>query len=339
MAQSKMSEVLQRRELTGKALVTLGLVGAAVAMGLYFSSLIVPWLLDLATNTLKLGLTCAAIAALGYVFFNPKTRMLITYGYASFVRFLTMRFTELDPIGILNTYVSRLKERLESMDEAIGSLNGHVKQLSDVIDQNEQKRKNAMSRAEQAHKIAERGGEQADVMRAETAAASHAAGRLADSNKRLTKSLTQGEGLLRNLRKLRGAVDVSIKDIAQNVEVMTTENRMMKQGFKAFKQARGALGADDNERELYEMTLDRLSTDYNEKMGQIDEFMNASQSLINGAELDNMVYEDDALKQIAAKNASAPVEAVPQQTKVRVGGDDPDDPPNSFGDLYNQKRP
>ena len=204
MAQSKMSEVLQRRELTGKALVTLGLVGAAVAMGLYFSSLIVPWLLDLATNTLKLGLTCAAIAALGYVFFNPKTRMLITYGYASFVRFLTMRFTELDPIGILNTYVSRLKERLESMDEAIGSLNGHVKQLSDVIDQNEQKRKNAMSRAEQAHKIAERGGEQADVMRAETAAASHAAGRLADSNKRLTKSLTQGEGLLRNLRKLRG---------------------------------------------------------------------------------------------------------------------------------------
>ena len=339
MAQSKMSEVLQRRELTGKALVTLGLLGAAGAMGVYYFSLILPWLIDLTSNMFKLGVTCAAITALAYVFFNPKTRMLVSYGYASFVRFLTMRFTELDPIGILNTYVSRLRERLESMDEAIGSLNGHVKQLAEVIEQNETKRKNAMSRAEQAHKIAEKGGDQADVMRAETAAASHAAGRLADSNKRLTKSLTQGEGLLRNLRKLRGAVDVSIKDIAQNVEVMTTENRMMKQGFKAFKQARGALGADDSEREMYEMTLDRLSTDYNEKMGQIDEFMNASQSLINGAELDNMVYEDDALKQIAAKNASsAAVEAVPQ-TKVRVGGEDDDDPPNSFGDLYNQKRP
>jgi hypothetical protein len=338
MAQSKMSEVLQRRELTGKALVTLSLLGSVGALGVYYFSRILPWLIDLTQNMLTLGVTCAAIAVLGYVFFNPKTRMLASYGYASFVRFITMRFTELDPIGILNTYVSRLRERLESMDEAIGSLNGHVKQLAEVIEQNEQKRKNAMARAEQAHKIAEKGGEQADVMRAEMAAASHAAGRLADSNKRLTKSLTQGEGLLRNLRKLRGAVDVSIKDIAQNVEVMTTENRMMKQGFKAFKQARGALGADDNEREMYEMTLDRLSTDYNEKMGQIDEFMNASQSLINGAELDNMVYEDDALKQIAAKNAGSPVEAVPQ-TKMRVGGDDDDDPPpNSFGNLY-QKRP
>lgn len=335
MAETKMSELLQRRELTGRVLVTFALLAAVAVAGLYGWSLIVPWLLDVAVNTTLLGIVCATAVLLAYGGWKFRTRA--SYMYASFVRWITARFVDLDPIGILNTYVARLVERLALMDEAIGSLNGQVKQLTDVIQENETQRQQAMARAEQAHKLAEKGGDNADTWRAQMASSSRQAKRLADSNKRLSKTLTQIEALLRDMRKLRGAVDVSIDDIKQNVDVMTREHRAITQGFAAFQQARRMLGGGGEEREMYEMTLDRLTTDYNEKMGQIDEFMETSKNLINGVDLDNMIAEDDALKEIEAKKPR--VESIPAANiRVEIPAADAEDAaPDSFADLYKSK--
>jgi hypothetical protein len=340
MADTKMSELLHKRELTGKVMVTLGLLGVVGVAGLKLWSLVLPWLIDVAANTLTLGLLCGAIFALGYIVLNSRTRMLLTYGYASFVRFITKRFVDIDPIGILNTYVSRLEDRKKEMDDAKGKLSGQVKELAGVIQQNEQERQQSMARAEAAHKAMEKGGEQADEYRAQMGLASRQAKRLADSNKRLTQTLTQIEDLLRKVRKLSVGVDASIEDIKQNVDVVTREHRAIAQGFKAFQAARRSLGAGP-EKELYEMTLDRLTSDYNEKMGEIEEFLEDSKKVISGVELDGMIAEDEAIAEIEAKkkgkvrvddDASAP------GVMTRVGDDAAEEAaPDSFASLYKGK--
>src|SRR5271168_551758 len=52
---SKISDMLQSRERWGRNLVSLLLVGALGAVGLYYWGMIVPWLIEVASDTLKLA--------------------------------------------------------------------------------------------------------------------------------------------------------------------------------------------------------------------------------------------------------------------------------------------
>src|SRR5271163_2761508 len=183
---NKISDLLKSREAWGKNVFTLALLGALAAVGIYWWGEIVPWLLEMATNTLKLAGVCAALAAVLWVVLDPKMRTLALYGYRSLTRWLTKQFVDIDPIGILNTYVSRLKERLAEMEEAIGSLQGQHDQLATFISKNEAERVHELQRAAQAKKIMAQGGDNAADMRGQMQLSGRQAGRLEASNKTLS---------------------------------------------------------------------------------------------------------------------------------------------------------
>lgn len=345
MAESKISEVLQSREQWGRRLITFAIIGGLGALGFYYWGLIVPFVLDVVTDTLKLALACIALVVLGFLVFDPRMRTNWIYLWSSFTRFITSQFIDIDPIGILKTYVARLRERLKEMTEAIGSLQGQRDQLAAFIAKNEDERIHELQRAKLAKKVVDGGGAGAADMRGQLALHGRQAGRLETSNKTLNALLARMDKLLAALKKLRDTSEVLVKDIENEVKVRTEEFKMITKGFAAFKRAQKMMATSGPEKELYDETLNRLADSYNEKMGQIEYFMEVSKSMINGADLDNMAYEDSALAQLDKWEKDGAGLSVPPingnsgvrvdvPTNVRISeAEEPS--PDSFSSLFN----
>jgi len=348
MAESnKISDLLQNREKWGQNVVTLLVLGVIACTGIYFWGAILPWLVEMVTNTLKLAGLCAGLAAMLWVVLDPKMRTLALYAYRSLTRWLTKQFIDIDPIGILNTYVARLKERLSEMEEAIGSLQGQRDQLAAFISKNEAERIHELQRAAQAKKIAAQGGENAADMRGQMGLSGRQAGRLEASNKTLTAQLTEMDKLLTRLKKMRDTSSVLMQDIQADVKLRTESYKMITKGFSAFQRAQKMMADSGPEKELYDETLEKLTEDYSQKMGQIEYFMEISKSRINGADLDNLAYEDSALAQLdkwekesaalddVAAKANVRVDAFSAVKNVRVGEEEAS--PDSFSELFDDK--
>jgi hypothetical protein len=284
---------LKKKEQIGYWIITLTILGILAATGIYFWGLIVPFLLDAATNTLKLVGVLAALGAVLYMAFDPRIRTLLLYGYNSFTRWLTSEFVEIDPIGILSTYVKRLAERVEEMDEAIGHLKGQRAALKEKIGKNEGEWKHEMQLAQQAQK---RGAE----MRGELTLHANQAGRLKKSTMTLQGMLDQLEALLATMTKMREAAFLMQQDIKNEVAIKTDERKMIMASYKAYRAGKAVIEGNASEKELFDLTMEKLADDYAQKMGEIEQFMDASKGFINGVDLDKGIYEEEALQQLKA---------------------------------------
>src|SRR5512135_1671520 len=123
MAESMQSR-LQKKENLWRNLITFGIIGGAGATALYFWSLIVPFLIEVATNTLKLTGLVAVLGLITYCVLDKRMRTLAAYLYNSATRWIISQFINIDPIGVLKTFINSLKEKLAELDLAISSLRG-----------------------------------------------------------------------------------------------------------------------------------------------------------------------------------------------------------------------
>jgi hypothetical protein len=328
--------------------VTVAMLVAVGGLGIYFWGALLPWIISMLENTLTAIALAAIIAVIGVVVFDPRWRNLIVYGYKSLMRLLTSLFIEIDPIGILRTYVASLRAKLEDMDKSIANLRGQLIKLKEQIDKNESNRVQNLRMASEARK---RGEEMHDTF----VLKSRQAGRLEKSNMPLQSLYDKMDRLLKTLKKYRSASALLVEDIQNEVEVKTAERATLLAGYNAFSQARKIMQGGGDERELFDMTLEKLADDYGQKMGEIDVFMDLSKSIIDGAELDNGIYEADALAQLEAweqnKDTSSLLSNAPKRPAVRVdvptnvrvedsgaGAEEEEEPsPDSFSDLFNKK--
>ncbi len=90
-----------------------------------------PYLITLLENTLYAAGLFIGVGALLYVLLDPKFRTLIWYIYKSIMRSVTGMFVQIDPIGILESYIDSLKDNLHKMDKQIGALRGQMRKLKD----------------------------------------------------------------------------------------------------------------------------------------------------------------------------------------------------------------
>lgn len=286
---------LADRLKNGNRVVT-GLILAGIAgVGLYFWGQLVPWLIDVASNTLELAGLCAALFAVGILLFEPHARLLWIYGYRSMCRAITGAFIEIDPIGILKTYVSRLRSRLAEIMEAIGSLQGQRDQLAEYIQKNENERLRMLERAKTAKRLIQEGGKDAERFRGQLAISGRQAGRMESSNRTTAALLAKMDKMLTVLKKLHETSALAVEDMDNEVKYQTEQYKAITKAAKALKSVQGIMGAGGAERELFDQTMDRMQEVFNEKMGQIDYFMECSKSMVDGADLDNAAFEDSAL--------------------------------------------
>lgn len=308
---------------------------AAVAGGgalLYFWGTIVPWIVTMLENTVTAVALCAVLAAIGYVLFDPRCRNLMKYAYKSMMRAATGAFIELDPIGILKSYVSSLRQRLNEMDESIRNLGGQLTKLKNTIDKNTAERIHSLKLAQEAQK---QGAEKKNAFILQ----SRQAGRLEKSNLSLQGLYDKMSALMKVLRKMRDASGILVEDIENEVNLKTAERASILAGYGAFTKARKIMQGGDDEREIFDMTMEHLMDDYGMKMGEIETFMDMSKGVMDGVDLDNGIYEADALAQLDAWEKKSNSLLDPSIAKTRIDSTETriateDESAEEFADLF-----
>ena len=267
--------------------VTGGLFMAAILLGggyLLYQAL--PTLIALAQNTLYLAGLLAALAAVVYMVLDPKMRNLIWYMYKSIMRWFTGMFVQIDPIGILKSYIDDLKDSLSKMNTQISSLKGQMYKLGEMIKQNQ---RNIQNNLNMAGKAKETGKEALMVLQARKA------GRLQDSNVKLEDLYKRMEVLYRVLTKMYENSEIMLEDLSDQVVVKEQEYKAIKASHSAIRSAQAILSGNSDKKYMYDMALEAMAEDVGQKVGEMERFMDMSKNFMDSIDLQNGVFEEEGM--------------------------------------------
>jgi hypothetical protein len=269
---------------------------AAAGVGLYIAA---PALLGFMTMlTALLGQTIAAVSlaavlgALLFIISDKKFRTLGAYMFKSVMRKITGVFVEIDPIGIMKSYIESLIGKREVMEVSRDKLSGQITVLKKQINQNSSEYDKSMSMAALAH---QKGNNSVFSVQ------SRQAGRLEKLNRdSLGPLLLQMEVHLRAINKYHEVTGTVIDDLKNEVSARKIERDMILASHTAMKAAKRILNGGGDAKELFDQAMEFVVEDFGMKMGEIDSFIENSKGFVEGLDMQNGVYEADALKKLQA---------------------------------------
>jgi len=267
----------------GIALVVLiGVLGFGFVQAL-------PFLVAAAASTLHLMLMLIAIGAIAMLFLHPASRNFLFTLYKVIFKLLTGMVITLDPLLILQDYIEQLKNNLVMMKEQIDKVKKTIYKLTEKINKYSAEATQMKQRAEAGLK---RGGDFQKTAIVENRAA-----------ERRLKAIAK----LTNLKNKITMIDKVLKKMYDNCEIMvmdkTDEINMTKDEWEAIKAASGAIksamsiiNGGGDERANFEQAMEFIVDDIALKMGEMENFMDMTQNLMNSIDLDNDMCDEKLLK-------------------------------------------
>ncbi len=299
-----------------------GVTGAIVMSGLvigggYLLYQALPFLIGLTSNILYLSGMLLVLGAIIYMILDPKMRNLVWYMYKSVMRWVTGLFVQIDPIGILKSYVDDLKNNLRKMNKQISQLRGQMHKLREIIHKN---KRQIESNLNLASKAKEKNKQSMMILK------SRKAGRLKESNMRLEDLYKKMEVLYRVLTKMFENSEIMMEDIKDQVEVKEQERKAIHASHSAMKSAMNIIAGDKDQRYMFDMALEAIADDVSQKVGEMEQFMEMSSNFMDSVDLQNGVFEEEGLKMLEKweKEGVSLILGQEKETLVLQANDDAD---------------
>ncbi|WP_420460781.1 PspA/IM30 family protein [Neolewinella sp.] len=250
-----------------------------------FAGIIIPFL------STTLGLVVAAVALLTVLFaiVDPRTRTLLSYMYKSGMRKLTGLFVNIDPIGILKSYVEELEGNLQEMRKQIGKIRGQMRHLTTLMETNEKEVKKQLKLAALAK---EKGKNQQMIL------SSRRAARLRESNQKYQVLLTKMEVLNRVLNRMHQNSEVLLEDTRDQVDLRIQERKAIRASHGAMKSAMSVINGDPDQRALFDQAMEAIAEDVATKVGEMERMMELSSDFLASVDLQNGVFADEGLRML-----------------------------------------
>ena len=271
-----------------------GVVGAIFLIALilgggFLLSYAYPFIIAALETTIGLIAVVATLVVLAYLFIDPKMRSLVGYGYKSMMRWITGLFVQIDPIGVLKSYIEDLQDNLRSMNKQINKLRGQMHQLREIIHKNKKEIENNLQLASKA---------KAQDNRSMVILKSRKAGRLRDSNLRLDELYKKMEVLYRVLKKMYENSEIMMEDIKDQVELKEQEYKAIKASTSAMRNARNIIEGDKDRKAMFDEALEAIADDVSQKVGEMERFMAVSSNFMDSIDLKNGVFEEEGLEML-----------------------------------------
>jgi hypothetical protein len=262
----------------------------AILSGLKTVSAILGTLVGIAAQTILLVLLGILLFCILYVATNSKFQMLAKYFFKSVMRKITGAFVEIDPIGIMKSYIDSMTEKRAQIGTTRDKLRGQIKVLDEKISKNATVYENEMAKAA----IAKQKGNMAAVT---------VSGRQAIRMETLNKAdliplKSQMEAHLRAANKYYEVTGTVIEDLTNEVDAQATRREMIASSYSVMKAAKAIMMGGTDERELFDQALEYTVNDYGMKLGEIESFIENSKPFVDGLDMQNGVYEAEALKRL-----------------------------------------
>lgn len=242
----------------------------------------------MSTNTGML-ISLLTLGVIIFMFLDGKTRTLVSFMYQSAMRWLTGLFVEIDPMGILKSYVEDLKLNLRKMNRQINQLRGQMHQLYELIYNNKKEIDTNLSMANEAAQS----NKQAHVI-----LKTRKAGRLQDSNLKLEDLYKKMEVLYKVINKMYENSGILVEDIQDQVFVKEQERKAIMAGHSAIKSAMSVIKGDPDKKAMFDASLELIADDVSQKVGEMERFMEMSQNFMQSIDLQNGVFEEEGLNML-----------------------------------------
>jgi len=263
MAEPKPKSFWKRPEgVTGAIFLGAAVIGTVALV----TTFIGPIILFLKT---VLGMV-VSLSVLGLIIFmalDPKTRAVTGYMYKSVMRWITGLFVQIDPIGILKSYVEDLQDNLRKMSRQISQLRGEMHKMQEMIHNNKRMIESNLNLASKA-----RDKDKKNVMILK----SRKAARAKESNMRLEL----------------------MEDIKDQVEMKDQERKAIHASHSAMKSAMNIIQGDKDRRYMFDMALEAIADDVSLKVGEMERFMDMSSNFMQSVDLKNGIFEEEGLKML-----------------------------------------
>lgn len=260
-----------------------------LAGGGFLLTMALPYIIVAAGNILYLSGMLVVLAAIVYMVLDPKMRNLVGYMYKSVMRWVTGIFVQIDPIGILKSYVEDLKNNLRKMNRQVSQLRGQMHKMKELIVNNERQ---IASNLDLASKARDKDKKNIMILK------SRKAGRLKESNMRLEDLYKKMEVLYRVLNKMYENSEIMLEDIKDQVEIKEQERKAIHASNSAMKSAMSIIQGDKDKRYMFDMALEAIADDVSQKVGEMERFMDMSANFMNSVDLQNGVFEEEGMKML-----------------------------------------
>ena len=266
-------------------LFLVALLGGGLYAASAFWGVIGPFL----STTVGIVLSLAVLGTILFALIDPRTRALLGYLYKSGMRSLTGLFVNIDPIGILKSYVEELEKNLRTMREQIGKLRGQQRHLQTLIATNETEIKKQLQLAKLAK---ERGKNQPMIL------SSRRAARLRESNQKYEVLLSKIGVLNRVLNRMHDNSEVLLEDTRDQVQLRIEERKAIRASHGAMKSAMSVINGNPDQRALFDAAMEGIAEDVANKVGEMERMMELSSEFMSSVDLQNGVFADEGLRML-----------------------------------------
>ncbi|MBN1251749.1 MAG: hypothetical protein JXR51_04590 [Bacteroidales bacterium] len=282
LTKQKMKSFWQRPEGKTGMVVIIGII---VVFALFATPIFI-FLQSLFLNAITTIALFVVLALMVYIILDPKVRALVWYMYKSVMRWITSLFVQIDPIGILKSYIEYLYNNLKEMNAQIAKLKGQISKLARLIETNKKEMEDNMKMAEQAKKK-----NNMELVAINT----RQFGRLKETNERYIVLLNKIQLLYKVLSKIHANSGYLIKDTENEVRMREQERIAIKAGHSAMKSAMNIISGDPDRKMMFDMATEMIVEDVHNKIGEMERFIEVSGSFIDSIDLQNGVYEQEGI--------------------------------------------
>ena len=271
-----------------------GKVGIVISALLLFAGFlgftqILPWLIEVAKNTLTLIALLGAIALVLVPLTMPDIRLKLSIGYKLLLRRMAGCIIKIDPIAILKETIKKGRGRLEIFEENIQKLKGVMGTMRNKIKSYSSSAQESMLAAQAAQK---------QNVKSQIFLQTRQAGRLKGAVTELSTVYTRLEALYRVLTKMYENAGTILQDTEQEVALTEDKWKAIRASYSAMSSAMKALRGDKDERALYEETMEYVNNDLGEKMGEIDYMLDASETIMDSIDVRNGMFQEKGMQML-----------------------------------------
>jgi len=264
------------------------MIGILAGLGyLIFSNL--GWIIAALSNVLDMTGLLVGLGAILYVVLDPRARNLVWYMYKSVMRWVTGLFVNIDPIGILKSYVEDLESNLVKMRKQIGGIRGQMRQLKNLMDKNAKEIEQNLQLAAAARDA----NKEKQLL-----LSSRKAARLKETNAKYAQLHKKMEVLYRILNKMHTNSEILLEDTKDQVKLKEQERKAIRASHSAMKSAMSVISGDPDKRAMFDAAMEAIADDVANKVGEMEQFMEMSADFMESVDLQNGIFEEKGLKML-----------------------------------------
>lgn len=281
-SQTGLSEKLPKWQQPEKVAGWVFLAGV-VGAGIYGWGTIVPFLVDMVFDTVKLGIGLGVLFGLFLLVTSPRIKAGLWYAGQRIFRTAAGIFVNTDPIGIMEDYIRSTGQEARKMEEEVGHIEGAHELVKRKLEANKEQMREYLSLADSATRQKE-----TDM------AASYAsrAAQLQEYNQRLQPMATTTANVSLVMRQILKAALRQIDNSKFKVNLLKDEYELVKRTSNGMRAAMNILRGDPDKKYFFDLATDRVAQDMAQQLGQIKQAMRYSQEFVKEMDIQNGVMSE-----------------------------------------------